>query len=213
MHLFKLRLSTLITAVVALALLAVAMDWSTPTGVAEAVAPNTPTWDPNNPVVSGDGTMTLNWNTAPGATGYEFRYSSAAACLFHDVGCVAGETAWAPANTNTEYTTPKGTLTVGTTYWFQIRAVNNEGTIDNNEDNNDDTYSVPSELRSAIQRAAPAKLANVAAVAGNAQVTLSWAPFPPQTTSSATNTALTQTRWPAPAAGPSGKASTTSATR
>ena len=175
MHPIKLRLSTLITAVVAVAMLAVAIDWSTQPGVAEAAAPATPGWiTSSEPVVSGDGTMKLNWSSADRATGYEYRYSSKAACLSYDVDCVADETAWALATTgkaNTEYTIPKGKLTVGTTYWFQIRAVNNEGTADNKED---DTYSAPSETRNALQRAAPAKLANVAAVAGNAKVTLSW---------------------------------------
>ena len=169
MHLFKLRLSTLITAVVALALLAVAIDWSGQPGVAEAAAPNTPQWPSSDAVVSGDGTMKLNWNNASNATGYEYRYSSKAACLLYDVDCVADETAWALATTgngNTEYTIPKGKLTVGTTYWFQIRAVNT--------DDDPDTYSEPSETRNALQRAAPAKLADVVATAGNARVTLSW---------------------------------------
>ena len=183
MHLFKLRLSTMITAVVALALLAVAIDWSTPTGV-EAEAPNTPTWDSSNPVVSGDRTMTLNWNSASDATGYEYRYTNAA-LGFTQVNsdpenpiyacgdsCITSE--WLTASTADDdtdktidpATTGDPTLTVGTTYWFQIRAVNT--------DDDPDSYSEPSEIRNALQRAAPAKLANVAAVAGNAKVTLSW---------------------------------------
>ena len=148
MLLFKLRLSTLITAVVALALLAVAVDWNAQPGMAEAAAPATPRWiTSSEPVVSGDGTMKLNWSSATRATGYQYRYSSKAACLSFDVDCVADETAWALATTgngNTEYTIPKGKLTVGTTYWFQIRAVNNEGTPGNTDD---DTYSAPSETK------------------------------------------------------------------
>ena len=76
---------------------------------------------------------------------------------------------WHEASTSgsdTNYTVPKDTLTVGTTYYFQVRAVNV----------NDDpvTYSGPSSTKSGIQRAAPAKLTNVQATAGNAEVTLGW---------------------------------------
>ena len=174
MHPFKLRLSTLITAVVALALLVVAIDWSAHPGVAEAAAPPTPSWDSTSPVASGDGTMTLDWNTVSGATGYEYRYSTETAPLLLDtINCADGTldcvSAWKTASTSgtdTDFTTVKGTLAVGTTYVFQVRAVNT----------NDDpvSYSDPSTTESATQRATPSKLANFTATAGNAQVTLGW---------------------------------------
>ena len=80
MHPFKLRLSTLITAVVALALLAVAIDWGTPTGVAEAqgtiATPSKPT------ASSSGGEMTVSWGSTTGATsGYQYRYSTNLTCL------------------------------------------------------------------------------------------------------------------------------------
>ena len=62
-------------------------------------------------------------------------------------------------------------MTVGTTYFFQVRAVNDEGTSD---DDSDDTFSDPSAIDSAVQRAKPPEVENLVATAGNAQVTLTW---------------------------------------
>ncbi len=62
MHPFKLRLSTLITAVVALALLTVAIDWNARPGVAEAQG----IAQPSKPVdTSSAGVMTVNGAPRP----------------------------------------------------------------------------------------------------------------------------------------------------
>ena len=175
MHPFKLRLSTLITAVVALALLAVAIDWNAHPGVAEAAAPNIPE---GLTATSGDGTMKLVWTAGSGgddATGYQYRYSNQAQGLFEVGGallpcnnpCFRSE--WLEASTTgtgTDKTIGSATgdleLTVGTTYYFQVRAKNNDG------------ESAPSATASAMQRAAPIAITDLAAAAGNAEVTLTW---------------------------------------
>ena len=167
-------------------------------GSAEAAAPNTPNWDSDNPAVSGDRTMELDWSTASGATGYQYRYANqVSAFLEFQPGqlppcndpCFRSD--WLTASTTGDDTNKTignmdsdPELTVGTTYWFQLRAVNNEGTTN---DDSDDTYSdlairtIPDTdppqtetTVSALQRAAPAKLVNVQATAGNREVTLSW---------------------------------------
>ena len=86
MHTFKLRLPTLITAVVALALLTVAIDWSTPTGVALADhgihTPGKPT------AASSAGVMMVSWGSTTGATsGYQYRYSTNSLCLLVGSDC------------------------------------------------------------------------------------------------------------------------------
>ena len=86
MHPIKLRLSTLITAVVAVAMLAVAIDWSTPTGVAEA---DHGIHTPSKPTASSSaGVMTVEWGSATGATsGYQYRYSTNSLCLLVGSDC------------------------------------------------------------------------------------------------------------------------------
>ena len=54
-------------------------------------------------------------------------------------------------------------LTVGTTYYFQVRGRNTNGNV-----------SAWSDTANAIQRALPGKLQNVTVVVGNAEVTLHW---------------------------------------
>ena len=85
MHPFKLRLPTLITAVVALALLAVAIDWNAQPGVALAQD------QPSKPTASSSGgVMTVTWGSANGADdGYQYRYATSATCLLTDgtAGC------------------------------------------------------------------------------------------------------------------------------
>ncbi len=135
--------------------------------VPAVVLAHTPSAPKGLTATSGDGTMVLSWGIESLArAGYEYQYSSAPTCLTFDVGCVESETTWAQAtdaSSKTDYTIPAGTLTVGKTYYFQVRAKDNDGHV-----------SAPSDTVSATQRAAPAKLANVQATAGNAEVTLSW---------------------------------------
>ena len=117
--------------------------------------------------------MDLSWSTAERAEGgYQYRYATDPAAL---LVCVPGsECEWKPATDSageTTYKIQEGTLTVGTTYFFQVRAVNDEGTSD---DDSDDTFSDPSAIDSAVQRAKPPEVENLVATAGNAQVTLTW---------------------------------------
>ncbi len=121
--------------------------------------PTTPT------ATTGDRTMTVNWSTTHGATGgYQYRYTDN---VLVTLG-LADPPEWSGeqiSSTNT-VTIPAGTLTVGTTYYFQVRGRDNGSPI---------TYGEASDWSTGVeQRAAPAKLANVQAVAGNTEVTLSW---------------------------------------
>ena len=148
-----------------------------------AEAPAIPTWQTDAPTSGdgtddggGDGTMVLKWNIADRATGgYQYRYETDAAAFF---SCASPPTTpecqWKDATDSANaitYTIDTGTLTVGTIYWFQIRAVNDEVKLN---DDSDDTYSNPSAIVSAVQRALPPKVENLVATAGNAQVTLTW---------------------------------------
>ena len=174
MHPFKLRLPTLITAVVALALLTVAIDWSTPTGVALADhgihTPGKPT------AASSAGVMMVSWGSTTGATsGYQYRYSTNSLCLLVGSDCdfEGPGKDWTDhgsgANSNAvtfpgEGDTPPA-LEYGHTYFFQVRgkAGSETGTA---SDVSDGAYH-----RSPTT---PSKLTGVTATAGNAQVTLAW---------------------------------------
>ena len=121
---------------------------------------------------SGDGDMTLSWSSLNGASGgYDFRYANYAAGVFaatwHDVPGTN-------AQNNTSVTLPFGDpeqhrLTVGTTYYFQVRGKDSEDPA------NAGPASTPA---SEAQRATPSKLADVAATAGNTTVMLSWTAAP-----------------------------------
>ena len=69
---------------------------------------------------SGDGTMELSWSSVTGSTdGYEYRYSDDIGDLFK-----VFEAAWIRVGddaNDVSATIAKGVLTVGTTYYFQIR--------------------------------------------------------------------------------------------
>ena len=109
-------------------LLALAMLVLVP-AVVFAAAPATPT---NLTATSGDGTMKLTWSTVTGATGYQYRHSTELSPLFNDFANCADGTRdcvsdWLEASvtqSDGDKTISAGTLTVGTTYHFQVRAVN-----------------------------------------------------------------------------------------
>ena len=119
MHPFKLRLPTLITAVIALALLAVAIDWSTPTGVALAQDIAVPK---GLTATSGDGTMKVSWGSANGATGgYRYRYTDELLYTISGEGNVSEWFDHGSKKGDNSVTISAGTLTVGNTYYFQVR--------------------------------------------------------------------------------------------
>ena len=131
-----------------------------------AAAPDTPT---GLAATSGDGTMKLTWNTVTGATGYEYRYTDGSFGFSLPDSCNCFVSEWLEASTSQndgDKTISAGTLTVGTTYLFQVRAVNTN--------DNPDAYSSESNMTTAMQRATPPKVENLAATAGNAEVTLTW---------------------------------------
>ena len=164
MHPYKLRLPTLITAVVALALLAVAIDWNAQPGVALAQDIAVPK---GLTATSGDGTMKVSWGSANGATGgYRYRYTDELLYTISGEGNVSEWFDHGSKKGDNSVDISAGTLTVGNTYYFQVRGKDN---------NTPPEYGGASEWSAGeVQRAAPSQLANVAAAAGNAQVTLSW---------------------------------------
>ena len=149
-----------IAALFAVALLAVIAP-----AVLFADAPSKPT---GGSATSGNGTMTLRWDYLSGATGgYDFRYSDSV------VGMIGAEWLDVPGADNANDTTvtlpskvdgvEQHKLTAGTLYYFQVR-----GKDDRNN------AGPASELFNETQRASPTKLTGVTAIAGNAEVTLSW---------------------------------------
>ncbi len=105
--------------------------------------------------VPGNGSISLSWTTVSGATTYSVYRSTS-----------SGNEGTTPVAANLAGTSFVNTgLTNGATYFFVIRAVNAAGT------------SNPSNELSAMPAAAvaiPAPPANLAAIAGNSQVSLSW---------------------------------------
>ncbi len=149
-----------IAALFAVALLAVLVP-----AVVFADAPGKPT---GGSATSGNGTMTLRWDYLSGATGgYDFRYSDSV------VGMIGAGWLDVPGADNANDTTvtlpsevdgvEQHKLTAGTLYYFQVR-----GKDDRNN------AGPASELFNETQRASPTKLTGVTAIAGNAEVTLSW---------------------------------------
>ena len=172
MHLFKLRLPTLITAVIALALLAVAIDWNATPGVAEA---DHEIAKPGKPAASSsDGAMTVTWASPHGATsGYQYRYSTSATCLLTDgtAGCDdAVFQDWDDHGTDeddisiTFSEATSNALEYGHTYFFQVRGRAGDARGEASDSSHGAFHAAP----------VPGKLQNVAAAAGNAAVTLSW---------------------------------------
>ena len=130
---------------------------------------------------SGDGDITLNWNNATNAdAGYEYRYSSYSlglsltdldpeyTCPTAPPGAPA-ECKWLGATTSAGATSETITgLTVGTTYFFQVRSKHAD------HDGKGIEYSGHSNPATAIQRATPAAIDDLAAEPGNGEVTLTW---------------------------------------
>ena len=172
MLLFKLRLSTLITAVVALALLAVAIDWNAQPGVALAQGGIDQTSKPT--ASSSGGVMTVTWSSTNGATsGYQYRYSTNATCLVTGgaLGCDdAVFKDWTDHGSNansisiTFPDTNTNALDYGHTYFFQVRGRAGDARGAASDSSDGAFHAAP----------LPGKLQNVTATAGNAQVTLSW---------------------------------------
>ena len=158
-------------AVVLAALIIVGMAQASLPGLAEAHDPNIPQ---GLTATSGDGDITLTWNTATNANaGYEYRYTENQNDLFfgtapewHQATAVSGTTTFIHGDDSGEEK-----LTVGTTYYFQVRSKHAA------HDGNEIQYSGPSNVAMALQRAAPPAVPNLAAVAGNAKVTLTWDDF------------------------------------
>ena len=125
---------------------------------------------------SGDGDMTLRWTSASGAGGYEYRYTSsilvrglwivgieASSCPEAPEGAPA-ECTWHEAGTSQSSVSKTITgLTVGTTYYFQVRSKAD-----------DDHVSDPSSTTDELQRAAPPAVQDLKATVGSQQVTLTW---------------------------------------
>jgi alpha-tubulin suppressor-like RCC1 family protein/fibronectin type 3 domain-containing protein len=118
--------------------------------VAPPVAPTGFTAAPGNTQVS------LSWTAVPGATSYKVQRSTVSGSGYADF---AGNTTTGTALVNTG-------LTNGTTYYYVVTASNDGGT------------SPGSAQAAATPVAPPATPAGLAAVAGNARVTLSWTAVP-----------------------------------
>ena len=113
---------------------------------------------------SGAGFMVLSWTPAPGARhGYDYRYSESAS----DLEAGAGPSWNHVANSNIasdHIVIPSGHLTIGTTYYFQVRGVDIDG--------NAGPASDVSER--VIQLAVPSQVDNLTSSAGDGRVTLAW---------------------------------------
>ena len=120
---------------------------------------------PSKPTATtGDGTMTVSWNNTHGASsGYQYRYTDSLIFTLEGSGTVSDWINTGSQAGDTSVTIAAGTLTVGTDYYFQVRG--RAGT---------DTGPESDWSAGVEQRAAPAKLTNVQATAGDGEVRLSW---------------------------------------
>lgn len=140
--------------------------WAWPAALVLAFLPALAGAAPGKPgkpaAMSGDGTMVVSWDASEGATGgYEYRYSGNVVDLL--AGSGPGWTRHGGSAGETSVTLPEGTLTVGGTYFFQVRGVSGpeRGPVSDPSDGE-------------IQRAAPSRPSNVQAAGNSGKVTLSW---------------------------------------
>ena len=143
-------------AVVLAALIIVGMAQASLPGLAEAHDPNIPQ---GLAATSGDGDITLTWNTATNANaGYEYRYTENQNDLFfgtapawHQATAVSGTTTFIHGDDSGEEK-----LTVGTTYYFQVRSKHAA------HDGNEIQYSGPSIMPRPTSAASPGPLSGEA---------------------------------------------------
>ena len=131
---------------------------ATATPAAAATAPSAPQ---NLAAAPGDGEVTLTWEApandgGSAVTGYEYRYAAGTA--------VPTETAWQSAGTS--LTATIASLTNGTAYAFEVRAVNDVGEGD----------PATATAAPAAPATAPSEPQNLAAAPGDRKVTLGWEP-------------------------------------
>ena len=108
--------------------------------------------------------MVLSWTPAPGARhGYDYRYSESASNL--EAGAGPSWNHVANSNIASDHIDiPSGHLTIGTTYYFQVRGMDIDG--------NAGPASDVSER--VIQLAVPSQVDNLISSAGDGSVTLAW---------------------------------------
>jgi fibronectin type 3 domain-containing protein len=100
---------------------------------------------------AGNGKVTLSWNASTGATSYNVYRSTTS----------GGETLLASGDTSISYT--DNAVTNGTTYYYEVKAVNSAG-----------ASGFSNEVSATPQVSAPPAPTGLAATAGNGQVTLGW---------------------------------------
>ncbi len=130
-------------------------------GASDAAAATAPSVPQTVSATPGDGEVTLTWEApandgGSAVTGYEYRYAAGTA--------VPTETAWHSAGTS--LTATIASLTNGTAYAFEVRAVNDAGEGD----------PATATAAPAAPATAPSAPQNLAAAPGDRKVTLGWEP-------------------------------------
>ncbi len=124
-----------------------------------AVQPTVPSVPQNLAATPGDGEVVLTWqapasNGGSAVTGYEYRHAEGAS--------VPDETAWQSAGTS--LTATVDSLTNGTEYAFEVRAMNAEG----------EGEAATAAATPAVQPKVPSVPQNLAATPGDGEVVLTW---------------------------------------
>jgi hypothetical protein len=123
---------------------------STPTPTPTPTAPSAPT---NLQATASNGQVSLTWTASSGASSYDVQRSSSNGGLYNPI---------APDVTTTSYTDT--TVTNGTTYFYDVYAVNSVGA------------SAKPAQASAKPEAPPQAPSNLAALSGDSVVSLTWSP-------------------------------------